>query len=261
MRIPGFFTTPVAEELADELVAHAPAGLTHAHFTSGGSEAVEAALKLARQYFVERGEPERRYFIGRLQGYHGNTLGALSVGGNLWRRKQFAPILIEAHHVSPCYEYRGRHADETAEEYGARLARELSDKIDELGGKNVIAFIAETVVGATLGAVPPVPGYFRRIREICDRHGILLILDEVMCGMGRTGTLHACEQEGIAPDILTVAKGLGRRLRADRCAAGEREDRRDPCQRIGLLPARPYLHGPPSLLRRCACRAARHPPR
>jgi adenosylmethionine-8-amino-7-oxononanoate aminotransferase len=205
----GFFTTPVAEELADDLIAHAPAGLSHAHFTSGGSEAVEAALKLARQYFVERGEHDRRFLLGRLQGYHGNTLGALSVGGNLWRRKQFAPLLIGAHHVSPCYEYRGRRADETAEDYGARLARELSDKIDELGGKNVIAFIAETVVGATLGAVPPVPGYFRRIRDICDRHGILLILDEVMCGMGRTGTLHACEQEGIAPDLLTVAKGLG----------------------------------------------------
>ena len=204
-----FFTTEAAEALADELVARAPAGISHVYFTSGGSEAVEAALKLARQYFVERGEPERHHFIGRLQGYHGNTLGALSVGGNLWRRRQFAPILIEAHHVSPCYEYRGRQSDETPEEYGARLAQELSDRIDELGGNNVIAFIAETVVGATLGAVPAVPGYFKRIREICDRHGILLILDEVMCGMGRTGTLHACEQEGIAPDLLTVAKGLG----------------------------------------------------
>jgi len=205
----GFFTTPAAEELADELVRHAPAGISHVHFTSGGSEAVEAGLKLARQYFVERGEPQRRYFIGRLQGYHGNTLGALSVGGNLWRRRQFAPILLDVHHVSPCYEYRDRRSDETPEAYGARLAMELSDKIDELGGSNVIAFIAETVVGATLGAVPAVPGYFKRVREICDRHGILLILDEVMCGMGRTGTLHACEQEGIAPDLMTVAKGLG----------------------------------------------------
>ncbi len=205
----GFFTTPAAEELADELVRRAPAGIGYAHFTSGGSEAVEAGLKLARQYFVERGEPQRRYFIGRRQGYHGNTLGALSVGGNLWRRRMFAPILLDAHHVSPCYEYRGRHADETPEAYGERLARELADKIDELGGENVIAFIAETVVGATLGAVPAVPGYFKRVREICDKHGILLILDEVMCGMGRTGTLHACEQEGIAPDMMTVAKGLG----------------------------------------------------
>ncbi|SJZ78102.1 Adenosylmethionine-8-amino-7-oxononanoate aminotransferase [Enhydrobacter aerosaccus] len=206
----GFFTTPAAEELADEMIRHAPAGIGHVYFTSGGSEAVEAALKLARQYFVERGELQRQHFIGRLQGYHGNTLGALSVGGNLWRRKPFAPILLEnVHHVSPCYEYRGRRIDETPQRYGERLAQELSNKIDELGGGNVIAFIAETMVGATLGAVPAVPGYFKRVREICDRHGILLILDEVMCGMGRTGTLHACEQEGVTPDLLVVAKGLG----------------------------------------------------
>lgn len=206
----GFFTTPVAEELADEMVAHAPAGIGRVYFVSGGSEAVEAALKLARQYFVEKGEPGRKHFIGRLQGYHGNTLGALSVGGNLWRRAPFAPILLEnVHHVSPCYAYRGVQPGETPEAYGERLAQELSHKIDSLGGEAVIAFIAETVVGATLGAVPAVPGYFRRVREICDRHGILLILDEVMCGMGRTGTLHACEQEGVAPDLMVVAKGLG----------------------------------------------------
>jgi len=206
----GFFTTPAAEQLADEMVRDAPAGISHVHFTSGGSEGVEAALKLARQYFYERGQPQRRHFIGRLQGYHGNTLGALSVGGNLWRRRPFAPILLEnVHHVSPCYAYRGQHAGETAKDYGGRLAQELSDKIDELGGDTVIAFIAETMVGATLGAVPAVPGYFRRIREICDRHGILLILDEVMCGIGRTGTLHACEQEGVSPDLMIVAKGLG----------------------------------------------------
>jgi adenosylmethionine-8-amino-7-oxononanoate aminotransferase len=205
-----FFTTSAAEELADEMVRHAPKGIGHVYFTSGGSEGVEAALKLARQYFVERGEPQRRHFIGRLQGYHGNTLGALSVGGNLWRRRAFEPILLSnVHHVSPCYEYRGRQNRETSEAYGERLAQELSDRIDALGGDTVIAFIAETVVGATLGAVPPVPGYFKRVREICDRHGILLILDEVMCGMGRTGTLHACEQEGAAPDLMVVAKGLG----------------------------------------------------
>ena len=206
----GFFTTPAAEELADEMIRHAPKGIGHVYFTSGGSEGVEAALKLARQYFLERGEPQRSHFIGRLQGYHGNTLGALSVGGNLWRRRAFEPILLgNVHHVSPCYEYRGRRNDETPQAYGERLVQELSDKIDELGGENVIAFIAETVVGATLGAVPPVPGYFKRVRELCDRHGILLILDEVMCGMGRTGTLHACEQEGVAPDLMVVAKGLG----------------------------------------------------
>ena len=204
-----FFTTQAAEELADDLTAHAPNGLNHVFFVSGGSEAVEAALKLARQYFVERGEPQRRYLIARRQSYHGITLGALAVGGRQRQREQFAPLLIETHHVSPVYEYRERHADESPQAYGERLAGELEAKIDELGGENVIAFVAETVVGATLGAVPAVPGYFKRVREICDRHGILLILDEVMCGMGRTGTLHACEQEGVSPDILAIAKGLG----------------------------------------------------
>jgi hypothetical protein len=183
--------------------------LTQVYFVSGGSEAIETALKLARQYFVERGEGERKHFIARRQSYHGNTLGALAVGGNEWRRKQFAPLLIDTFHVSPCYEYRDRHADETPEAYGERLAQELEDQVQKLGPKTILAFVAETVVGATLGAVPAVPGYFKRVREVCDRHGILLILDEVMCGMGRTGTLHACEQEGITPDLMTIAKGLG----------------------------------------------------
>jgi adenosylmethionine-8-amino-7-oxononanoate aminotransferase len=204
-----FFTSHAAEELADDLIAHAPHGIGHVFYVSGGSEAVEAALKLARQYFVERGEPQRRYVIARRQSCRGVTLGALSVGGREWQRKQFGPLLIEAHHVSPVYEYRDRRADETPEAYGARLAEELEAKVQELGGDNVIAFVAEPVVGATLGAVPAVPGYFKRVRDICDRHGILLILDEVMCGMGRTGTLHACEQEDISPDLMAVAKGLG----------------------------------------------------
>ena len=204
-----FFTTRVAEELADDLVAHAPEGLDHVFYVSGGSEAIEAALKLARQYFVERGEPHRRHVIARRQSYHGVTLGALAVGGREWQRRQFAPLLIETHHVAPVYEYRDRAPHETAQAYGERLARELEAKIEELGGENVIAFVAEPVVGATLGAVPAVPGYFRAVRAICDRHGILLILDEVMCGMGRTGTLHACEQEGVSPDLLAIAKGLG----------------------------------------------------
>ncbi len=204
-----FFTTQVAEELADDLVAHAPDGIGHVLFVSGGSEAIEAALKLARQYFVESGEPQRRYFIARRQSYHGTTLGALAVGGREWQRREFAPLLIETRHVSPAYEYRGRRVDETPQAYGERLARELDDKITELGADHVIAFVAETVVGASLGAVPAPPGYFQRVREICDRHRILLILDEVMCGMGRTGTLHACEQEEIAPDLMAIAKGLG----------------------------------------------------
>jgi hypothetical protein len=205
----GFFTSEAAEQLADDLVAHAPAGLNHVFYVSGGSEAVEAALKLARQYFVERGDTKRKYLIARRQSYHGITLGALAIGGRAQQREKFAPLLIETHHVAPVYEYRERRVGETPEGYGERLAKELEAKIDELGGENVIAFIAETVVGATLGAAPAVPGYFKRVREICDRHGILLILDEVMCGMGRTGTLHACEQEGISPDIMVIAKGLG----------------------------------------------------
>jgi adenosylmethionine-8-amino-7-oxononanoate aminotransferase len=204
-----FFTTRAAEDLADDLVAHAPEGLDHVFYVSGGSEAIEAALKLARQYFVERGEPNRRHVIARRQSYHGVTLGALAVGGREWQRQKFAPLLIETHHVSPVYEYRDRAPHETAETYGARLARELEAKIEALGGENVMAFVAEPVVGATLGAVPAVSGYFRAVRQICDRFGILLILDEVMCGMGRTGTLHACEQEGVSPDLLAIAKGLG----------------------------------------------------
>jgi adenosylmethionine-8-amino-7-oxononanoate aminotransferase len=204
-----FFTTEAAEELADELVAGAPEGIGHVFFVSGGSEAIEAALKLARQYFVELGESKRRYVIARRQSYHGITLGALAVGGRERQRKAFAPLLFETHHVSPVFEYRERRADETSQAYGERLAEELDVKIEELGGENVMAFVAETVVGATLGAVPAVPGYFQRIREVCDRHGVLLILDEVMCGMGRTGTLHACEQEGITPDLIAIAKGLG----------------------------------------------------
>ena len=194
---------------ANDLVAHAPAGIAHVLFVSGGSEAIEAALKLARQYFVERGEPQRRHIIARRQSYHGITLGALAIGGRQRQREQFAPLLIKTHHVSPVYEYRERRPEETPQSYGERLAQELEDMIEELGGENVIAFVAETVAGATLGAAPAVPGYFKRVREICNRHGVLLILDEVMCGMGRTGTLHACEQEGISPDLMALAKGLG----------------------------------------------------
>lgn len=204
-----FFTTDVAEELARYLVRTAPAGTSHAYFVSGGSEAVEAALKMARQYFLETGQPQRTHFIARRQSYHGNTLGALAVGGNAWRREPFAPILMPATHVSPCYPYREQLAHETPEQYGQRLARELEEAIDKLGGDKVIAFIAETVGGATAGVLTPVPGYLRAVREVCDHHGVLLILDEVMCGMGRTGTLHACEQEGVVPDLLVVAKGLG----------------------------------------------------
>lgn len=205
----GFFTSDPAEALAELLITHAPGDLDRVYFVSGGSEAVEAALKLARQYHVERGEPQRRHLIARRQSYHGNTLGALAAGGNQWRRSQFEPILIDVSHIAPCYEYAERPEGESAYDYGQRVANELEQEILRLGSDSVMAFIAEPVVGATLGAVPPVDGYFKRVREICDQYGVLLILDEVMCGMGRTGHLFACEADGITPDIVTIAKGLG----------------------------------------------------
>jgi adenosylmethionine-8-amino-7-oxononanoate aminotransferase len=205
----GFFTSEPAEQLGQRLVAHAPDGIERVYLVSGGSEAVEAAIKLARQYAVERGQPERRHIVSRRQSYHGNTLGALAAGGNRWRREQFAPLLIDTTLISACFPYRGQRADEDLETYGRRVADELEQAILDLGPDTVLAFVAETVVGATAGAVVPAPGYFARVREICDRYGVLLILDEVMCGMGRTGTLFACEQESVSPDIVTVAKGLG----------------------------------------------------
>ena len=205
----GFFTSEPAEQLAELLAKHAPGDLDRVYFVSGGSEATEAALKLARQYHVENNEPQRKHIIARRQSYHGNTLGVLAAGGNQWRRQQFSPLLIDVNHIAPCYEYAEKRDDENSYDYGQRVAQELEDEILQLGPDTVIAFIAEPIVGATLGAVPPVDGYFKRIREICDKYGVILILDEVMCGMGRTGPMFACETEGIIPDILCIAKGLG----------------------------------------------------
>jgi len=210
----GFFTTEPMEQLAEELIANAAgtqsglAHFSHIYFVCGGSEAVEASIKLARQYCIETGQEKRHLVIARRQSYHGNTLGALSVGGNMWRREPFDPILLHANLISPCYAYRYQQAGESSEEYGLRVANELEAKIIELGEEQVMAFIAEPVVGATAGALTAVPGYFRRVREICNKYAVLLILDEVMCGMGRTGTLHASDDEGIVADIQAVAKGI-----------------------------------------------------
>ncbi|MGG5822717.1 aspartate aminotransferase family protein [Falsiroseomonas sp. HW251] len=206
-----FFTNEPSEALAQALVDRAPAGFGQGRvaFLGSGSEAIEAALKLARQYFVERGEPQRGRFISRRGSYHGNTLGALAVGGHAGRRKLYAPILIETSQIAPCYAYRGQREDETLEQYGLRVADELDAEIRRLGPETVAAFLVEPIGGATLGSVVPVPGYLARIREICDRHGVLLIADEVMCGMGRCGEWFVSGQEGIAPDMITVAKGLG----------------------------------------------------
>lgn len=205
-----FFSSEPAEALAETLVGQEPGGLAYAYFVSGGSEAIEASIKLARQYFIERGEPQRQHFIARRQSYHGNTLGALAAGGNAWRRAPYAPLLSAAFsHVTPAFAYHEKHDGESDAQFVARLAAELEAEFQRLGPETVAAFLAEPVVGATAGAVTPPDGYFKAVREICDRHGALLILDEVMCGMGRTGTTHAWEQEGVAPDIQAIAKGLG----------------------------------------------------
>ena len=205
----GFFTSEPAEALADLLVSHAPEGIDRVYFGSRGSAATEAAIKLARQYFVEVGQPERKHLIARRQSYHGNTLGALAAGGNAWRRQQFGPLLIDVSHIAPCYENAERGNAQTLAEYGARTANELEAEVLRLGPENVMAFMAEPVVGATLGAVPAVEGYFAQIRAICDKYGLLLILDEVMCGMGRTWHLFSCTADTVRPDILCIAKGLG----------------------------------------------------
>ena len=205
-----FFSSEPAEALAETLVGHEPGGLAYAYFVSGGSEAIEASIKLARQYFIERGEPQRQHFIARRQSYHGNTLGALAAGGNAWRRAPYAPLLSAAFsHVTPAFAYHEKHDGESDAQFVARLAAELEAEFQRLGPDTVAAFLAEPVVGATAGAVTAPDGYFKAVREICDRHGALLILDEVMCGMGRTGTMHAWQQEGVAPDIQAIAKGLG----------------------------------------------------
>ena len=204
-----FFTNEPQEQLAARLAERFPEAGARVYFLSGGSEANETAIKLARQYWLARDRGDKHIVVSRNQSYHGNTVGALSLSGNPGRRKIFAPILKDWPKIDPCYAFRHQQAGESAEEYGERAAHSLEVAIAEHGADNIAAFIAETVVGATLGVVPPVPGYFRRIREICDEHDILLILDEVMSGSGRTGTYFAFEQDGVVPDIVTIAKGLG----------------------------------------------------
>lgn len=205
-----FFSNAPMEDLAAFLIDAAPTQMGKAYFVSGGSEAMEAALKFARQVAVERGQAKRVNFVARRQSYHGNTLGALGVGGNAARRELFGPLLAaNTHFVSPCYAYRDKAPGESEEAYGARLAAEFEAKVAELGGDTILAFVAETVGGATQGCTVPVPGYLAAVDAICKRHGILLILDEVMSGMGRCGTLFAYDREKVNPDIVAIAKGLG----------------------------------------------------
>ncbi|KAL7793863.1 pyridoxal phosphate-dependent transferase [Trichoderma ceciliae] len=207
------YTTSSGEELADELTELGrPFGLTKAYFVCSGSEAVEAAMKLARQYHYENGQAWRRNFVARRQAYHGSTVGAMSVSSNLPRKMPYdgALVLENVSFVSPAYAYHGRLDTETEEQYAARLVRELDDEFQRLGPETVIGFVAETVGGATAACITPPKGYLEGIRKVCDRYGILLILDEVMCGSGRTGTYFAFEQEGdVRPDLVTLGKGLG----------------------------------------------------
>jgi len=204
-----FFTNEPQEQLAARLAERFGEEGARVYFLSSGSEANETAIKLARQYWLAKGSPDKHVVISREQSYHGNTLGALSLSGNPMRREIFAPCLHDWPRIAPCYAYRHQQDDETDDEYGERAAQALEDAIIQHGAENIAAFIAETVVGATLGAVPPTGPYLKRIREICDKHDVLLILDEVMAGSGRSGTYFAFEQDGVLPDITTIAKGLG----------------------------------------------------
>ncbi|KAJ5286617.1 Pyridoxal phosphate-dependent transferase major region subdomain 2 [Penicillium angulare] len=207
-----FFGTNVTEELARALVDSTGGKMSKVFVMSSGSEAVEAAMKLARQYFLELSDPqtERTRFIARLPSYHGTTLGALSIGGHVHRREPFLPLLSKnISHVSPCYAYRGKKDGESDADYVSRLAAELDAEFKRVGPETVCAFIAEPVVGAALGCVPAVPGYLPAMKAVCEKYGALFILDEIMSGMGRCGTLHAWEQEDVVPDIQTIGKGLG----------------------------------------------------
>lgn len=202
-----FFTNEPQEKLAHELATRFGEPDAKVYFLAGGSEANETAIKLARQYWLASGKPDKHLMISRRQSYHGNTLGALSLSGS-WRAQKYAPLLRDWPKIDPCYAFRHREPDESLEDYAQRSADSLEQAVQKYGADSIAAFFAETVVGATLGAVPAERAYFQRIREICDQHEILLVLDEVMSGSGRTGTYFAFEQEPIRPDIVTMAKGL-----------------------------------------------------
>lgn len=206
-----FFTNAPAEVLAERLIGLAPAGFGAGRvaFVGSGSEAMEVALKLARQYHVERGDSGRDIFIARQQSFHGNTLGALGASGHPARRAVYEPLLARPPLVSPCHPFRNRLPGESDESYTDRLAAELAEAIAQTGEGRVAAFLLEPISGATLGSVPPVPGYLRKMRAVCDAAGVLLIADEVMCGMGRAGDWFVMGQEGVTPDIIVTAKGLG----------------------------------------------------
>lgn len=203
-----FFTNPTQEALADRLVERFGDPGARCYFTSGGSEANETAIKMAWQYWTACGQMQRKIIIGREHSYHGNTFGTLMVSGNEARRRASAAPLLDWPRVGPFYPYRGQQAGESLENYADRLARELDVTIRKAGPEYVAAFICEPVVGSSLGVVAAEGDYLKKIREVCDRHHVLLIFDEIMCGSGRTGTFFAHEHDGVRPDIVTLAKGI-----------------------------------------------------
>ena len=207
-----FFTTAASEELASTVIDTTQGKMARMLTLGSGSEALEAALKLARQYYLELPEPQpqRQYFIAREPSYHGATLATLGVGGHLGRRAPFEPMLAGfTSKVSPCNTYRGLRKGETQQGYVARLAVELDDAFNKLPANSVCAFVVEPITGASTGTVPAAEGYLRACKEVCEKHGALLILDEVMCGMGRSGTMHAWQQDDVVPNIQVVGKAFG----------------------------------------------------
>lgn len=205
-----FWGCEVVDDLCKELILGTDKKMARAYLTGSGSEAMEAAIKLSCQYFYAQNQKTRVNFISRERSYHGNTIGALSVSEFLARKKPYSPLLMKnIHHISSCYQYRQQKESESDSEFVARKAAELENKFQELGPDTIIGFIAEPIVGAALGCVSSPPGYLQAMRDVCHKHGALFILDEVMCGMGRTGTLHAWQAENVVPDIQTMAKGLG----------------------------------------------------
>lgn len=210
---PTMFTTPAAEALAAALAEHAPDGIDRFYFLSGGAEAVEAAIKLARQIHLANQRPEKFRIISRWKSYHGLTLGALSAMGRTVFRTPFAPMLSDAVHIPPPYCLRCSYGL-TLPDCRLRCALALEETILNMGPETVSAFLAETVSGGTLAAYPPPPGYLEAIRKICDAYDVLLILDEVLCGMGRTGRWFACQHDGVVPDLVTLGKGLAGGMQA-----------------------------------------------
>ena len=203
-----FFSSEPAEALADRLVGDEPGGLAYAYFVSGGSEAIEASIKLARQYFIESGQPQRQRFIARRQSYHGNTLGALAAGGNAWRREPYAPLLSAAFsHVTPAFAYHEKRDSESEADFVARLAADLEAEFRRLGPDTVAAFIAEPVMGAG-GVIVPPEGYFEKIAAVCAKHDVYMVADEVICGFGRLGTMFGSQALGFRPDGMSLAKAL-----------------------------------------------------